>query len=136
MEREDIFKVDPYSLIQTENRDHSLLSSSDSLPTTSQASYSLPGSRRNSTDAEEASSFVDAFESKLKIHHQDTMRFLTPHRSMSIDETAMKQKLIIGSTTAENTDPHGTQRLLFDHDSGNNNKVYFQLFFLFMHIKN
>ncbi|KAI8063147.1 hypothetical protein BC940DRAFT_112236 [Gongronella butleri] len=126
MERDKLFEVDPYGVV-AEQRDHSLLSSSDSLPTTSQASYSLPGSRRNSTDAED-SSLMEAFDVKLKLQppqqqqnqqhqhqqQQQQQEFVAPHRSMSVDETALKHKLHIGSSAAN---PSDKQRFLFDHDA-------------------
>jgi hypothetical protein len=158
MERENLFEVDSYGFMSSRNnstttnstignnssgnnqnsnnvneglhREHPLLSSSDSLPTTSLASYSVPGSRRNSTDAEDAA-FVEAFDSKLKLHQQDSLGFLaSPHRSMSIDEAALKQKLAVGSITAETADPHGTQRLLFDSDTG---KGYYNATHIYTH---
>jgi hypothetical protein len=106
----------------TFQRDNPLLSSADSLPTTSQASYSVPGSRRNSTDGDDDAAITEAFNTKLNLYQQqpqNSLGFLTaPHRSMSIDEAAMKQKLTVGTKAAEAADPHGTQRLLFDNDAG------------------
>lgn len=138
MEREKLFEVDPYGFLpkkknttndgaDTLHRDNPLLSSSDSLPSTIQASYSVPGSRRNSTDGDDAA-IAEAFNAKLKLYQQqpqDSLGFLaTPHRSMSIDEAAMKQKLAVGTMAAEAADPHGTQRLLFDNDAGRSAQIW------------